>query len=46
MKIKEEFNKQMSNDFKEKEKRMLQQEGLTDDIRNAQEQMLEEINKY
>lgn len=32
--------------MKDKEKRILTIEGTVEDIRTAQEQMLEEINKY
>lgn len=34
-KIKDEFNKHMRDDFKDKEKRLLQLEGVTEDMRNA-----------
>ena len=33
--ISDEFNKQMRDDFKEKEKRLLQLEGLSEDMRTA-----------
>jgi hypothetical protein len=36
-KVREDFSKQMKDDFREKEKRILSLEGMVEDLRTAQE---------
>ena len=46
MQLKENFNKLLRDEIKDKDKRVMQLEGVTEDMRTSQEQLLEELNKY